>query len=409
MRRGGSALALLLAACGGVVPEQGTQPVALSLAMADGRSGLVSLNECILEQATALLRFDGNLGQTTGDFSTRASWSSSDPAVVAVSNGELPAASGGGSYAAGVLLPRRTGVARVSARYLDFVATLDVEVQPVRLTLRPALREIAERSYQDFDLTITTASGLVATAAEGIAWNIDQATSAARIDAGRVTANAASAEGFTLRAQPVGCDRGATQELKVSAIDHLALLREQPEAVLPLGISELLRVQVHFADATSPPQELAGQVEAEAGDEEVLGIALRGEALQLTGRSEGTSGGTIRYAPEGAPAFSLRLPDYTVQALDVTALRLEPESLRLTYPDSGELTAWARYADGIERPVSRHVVWSSSDGTAIAIGTGGETAATVRIGDRDYSGQAYARFGDLVRAAAVLVYRNEGQ
>lgn len=408
MRRSTGALALLLAACGGVVPEEGTQPVALSLAMSDGRSGLVSLNECILDQASALLLFDGNLGQSTGDFSTRASWSSSDPGVVAVSNGDLPAASGGGNYAAGVLVPRRTGVARISARYLDFVATLDVEVQPVRLTLEPALREIVERSHQDFVLTLTTASGLAATAAEGIVWNIDQATSAARVDAGRVTANAASAAGFTLRAQPVGCDRSVTQELKVSAIDRLALRREQPATLLPLGISELLRVQAHFADATSPPQELAGQVESEADDEEVLGIGLRGEALQLTALSEGTSSGTIRYAPEGAPAFSLRLPEYTVQTLDTTALRLEPESLRLTYPDTGELTAWARYADGVERPVSRHVVWSSSDSTAIAIGTGGETPATVTVGNRDYSGQVYARFGDLVRAAAVLVYRNPG-
>ena len=299
-------------------------------------------------------------------------------------------------------------MARLSARYLDFVATLDVEVQPVRLTLEPELREIAERSHQDFTLTLTTASGLFATAPEGIAWSIDQAVSHAHLDGSRLHANAAADEGFTLRAQPVGCDRSATLALKVSAIDRLAVLREQPDAPLPLGISELLRVQAHFADPASPPQELGAQVEAEADDSEVIGLARVGEALQLTALAEGRSGGSIRFARDGAPALDLRLPDYTVQTLDPTALRVHPESLRLTYPETGELTAWARYADGIERPVSRHVAWSSSDATAIAVGTGGQTEATVTIADRDYSGQAYARLGTLLRAAEVLGYRNPG-
>lgn len=400
--------ALLLAACSDVVPEDGTKPVALEVSIG-GTQTLASLNECILNQATALLYFDGNLGLSTGDFSARASWVSSDPGVVAVSSGELPAASGGGVYAAGVLVPRRTGVAQITASYLDFRSTITVEVQPVILTLEPQLTDLAERSTQGFDLKISTASGLLQTAAEGLTWSIDQAISNANVStAGLVTANSAGDGRFTLRAQPVGCDRSATLSLKVSAVDHLELVREQPDAPLPVGISDLLRVEAHFADAASVPQELTSQMRFEADDDEVLGLAVVGDALQIYGSSEGHSGGIGSFEPDNGPSFSIALPSYTVQELDPVSLRLNPQELRLIYPVTGQLTALARYADGIERPVSRHVSWSSSDSSQIGVATSGESYGTVSTANSNHSGQAYAAFGGYTAAASVLVYRNDG-
>ena len=399
--------ALLLAACSDVVPEEGTQPVALEVNIG-GAQTLASLNECILAQATALLYFDGNLGLSTGDFSARASWVSSDPGVVAVSNGELPAASGG-VYAPGVLVPRRTGVAQITASYLDFRSIITVEVQPVLLALEPNLTDLAERSTQGFDLKISTASGLLQTAAEGLTWSIDQAISNANVSAaGQVSANSAGDGRFTLRAQPVGCDRSATLSLKVSAIDHLELVREQPDAPLPVGISDLLRVEAHFADAASLPQELTSQMRFEADDDEVLGLAVIGDALQVYGSSEGRSGGTASFEPDNGPSFRIALPSYTVQELDPVSLRLNPRELRLVYPVTGELTALARYTDGIERPVSRHVRWSSSDSSQIGVATGGESYGTVSTANSNYSGQAYAAFGGDTAAAGVLIYRNDG-
>ncbi|MDP3856422.1 MAG: hypothetical protein Q8Q73_01525 [Stagnimonas sp.] len=400
--------ALLLAACSDVVPEDGTKPVALELNLG-GTTGLATLNECILSQATALLYFDGNLGLSSGDFSSRVLWSSSDPGVVEVSNGELPAASGGGYYAAGVLVPHRTGVVQVSASYLDFVASITLEVQPVLLSLEPELTDIAERSHQAFELNITTASGLSVSAAEGVSWNLDQAVSNANVDAsGLLSANSAGEGRFTLRAQPVGCDRSATQSLKVSTIDHLELEREQPEAALPVGISDLLRVQAHFAGSGSLPQNLSSQMEYEADDDEIIGLATVGDALKLSALEAGSSGGVARFEPDQGSSYSIRLPDYTVQELDIGSLRLNPQELRLVYPATGELTAWAGFEDGIERPVSRHVSWSSSDSTLIAVVTGGESFGSVQIANSDYSGQAYAAFGGYTAAAGVLVYRNEG-
>lgn len=400
--------ALLLAACSDVVPEEGTEPVALEVNIG-GTKTLASLNECILNQATALLYFDGNLGLSSGDFSARSSWVSSDPGVVAVSNGELPAASGGGFYAAGVLLPRRTGVAQITASYLDFRSTITVEVQPVILNLEPALTDLAERSTQAFDLKITTASGLSTTSAEGQQWSIDQAISNANVStAGLVTANSAGDGRFTLRAQPIGCDRSATLSLKVSAIDHLELLREQPDAPLPVGISDLLRIEAHFAGSGSLPQELTSQMQFEADDEEVLGLGVVGDALRVLALAEGSSGGTASFEPDNGPAFSIALPSYSVQELEPTSLRLNPQELRLVYPATGELTALAGYTDGIERPVSRHVSWSSSDSNLIGVSTVGESYGTVSTANSDYSGQAYAAFGGYTAATNVLVYRNDG-
>lgn len=409
MRTGLAALgaALLLAACGGGVSE-GTQPVRLT-ANLSGSTGTVAVSECILSQATATLYFDGNLGLSSGDFSARALWSSSDPGVVAVSNGELPAASGSGYYAAGVLVPRRTGVAQITAKYLDFSSTLTVEVQPVRMTLEPALSEIAERSSQAFTLTLSSSSGLELSAPEGISWSIDQAVTNANVNAsGKLSANAAGDTGFTLRAQPVGCDRSATMSLKVSAIDHLSYSREQPDAPLPVGYSDLLKVYANFANASSPPQNLSAQLSYEAGDDEVLGLSLGSDYLLVTALDTGSSAVSARFAPDNGSAIGLALPSYTGVELNPTSLRLTPDGQRLSYPATGLVTALARFEDGIERPVSRHVSWSSSDSNLLAVSGTGDAAGEISTANVDYSGQVYAALAGYTASSSVLVYRNSG-
>lgn len=410
MRSGLAALgaALLLVACGEGVSE-GTQPVGLTANLA-GSTGTVAVSECILSQATATLYFDGNLGLSSGDFSARAVWTSSDPGVVAVSNGELPAASGGGYYAAGVLIPRRTGVAQVTAKYLDFSSTLTVEVQPVLMTLEPALSEIAERSSQEFTLTLHSSSGLEVSAPEGIAWSIDQAVTNANVGAssGKLTANSASDTGFTLRAQPVGCDRSATMSLKVSTIDHLSYSREQPDAPLPVGYSDLLKVYANFANASSPPQNLSAQLSYEAGDDEVLGLSLGSDYLLVTALDTGSSSVSARFEPDNGSALSLALPSYSSVELDPTSLRLTPDSQRLVYPALGLVTALAGFEDGIERPVSRHVSWSSSDSNLLAVDGTGDSAGEIATANVDYSGQVYAALAGYTASSSVLVYKNSG-
>jgi hypothetical protein len=400
--------ALLLAACGDTSVSEGTEPVALTVNLA-GATGTVAVSECILSQATATLYFDGNLGLSSGDFSARAVWTSSDPGVVAVSNGELPAAGGSGYYAAGVLLPRRTGVAQVSAKYLDFTSTMTVEVQPVLMTLEPALSEIAERSSQSFELKLASSSGLVVSAAEGIGWSIDQAVTNANVDSsGKLTANAAGDARFTLRAQPVGCDRSASMSLKVSAIDHLSYSREQPEAPLPVGYSDLLKVYAYFADAGSPPQNLTAQLSYEAEDDEILGLTLGSDYLLVTALDTGSSGASASFEPENGKALSLTLPSYVTEELEPSDLRLTPDSQRLVYPATGLVSALALFEDGIERPVSRHVVWSSSDSNLLTVNGSGDSAGEISTANVDYSGQVYAALGSYTASSDVLVYSNDG-
>lgn len=399
-------LALLAPACSDL-PDEGTKPVALE-ANLGGTTGLATVNECIPSQATATLYFDGNLGLSAGDYSDRARWDSSDPGIVAVSNGELPAASGG-FYAPGVLLPKRTGSVQITAEYLDFRSTLTLEVQPVFLQLEPALTDVAARSEQAFSLELRSASGLLVTAPEGVDWSIDQAVSQASVgDSGLLQANAAADEGFTLRAQPLGCEQSATLALKVSDIDHLELVREQPDAILPVGISDRIEVHAHFAGEQRRSQNLSTQMRYEADDDSVLGLALGGEALQLTALEEGEGGGTAIFEPALGETLQIALPRYRVADLETTGLRLTPDSLRLPYPATGMLQALARYEDGIERPVSRHVSWSSSDASQVSIVATGSDAGEVNCANRDYSGQAYASLAGFNASAAVLCYRNEG-
>ena len=62
--------------------------------------------------------------------------------------------------------------------------------------------------------------------------------------------------------------------------------------------------------------------------------------------------------------------EYTFSDIDMTSLRVDPASLDLSYPALGRAFAYATFEDGIERPVTRYVSWSTTSSDLLSIGSG---------------------------------------
>jgi len=88
--------------------------------------------ECLTSALRALITFqDGSVG----DFTSRVTWSSSNPGAVQVSNGDIAAP--GGFYAKGTLVPTGAGNAVVTASYFGLVGQTAISVgTPQNITVK---------------------------------------------------------------------------------------------------------------------------------------------------------------------------------------------------------------------------------------------------------------------------------
>lgn len=127
---------LAVAGCGGIGdgsrPETG-RIVQLGLDGtiddADVDGGVVRAAEAFTCVRTALLFLITFSDGSVGNFTSRARWTSSDPSVASVSNGdEMVDDSSGLVFGFGSVAPRRAGVATINAEYLGITASIPVTV-----------------------------------------------------------------------------------------------------------------------------------------------------------------------------------------------------------------------------------------------------------------------------------------
>ena len=129
------ASACMLAACGSGAVGDGERPVQFYLNTPTGGNSF-GLSECSAGAVQAMLVFDGQSGRQTGDYSTRATWTSDAPDVVDVNHGQL--------------LARTPGTANITAKYLDFTATASVVVVPIQaLYVTPNLTDGSGNPVKD--------------------------------------------------------------------------------------------------------------------------------------------------------------------------------------------------------------------------------------------------------------------
>ncbi|WP_273454308.1 hypothetical protein [Nevskia ramosa] len=370
-----AAFAGLLTACGGASLDVGTGTGPTGLYIAYGvRSSAFEIPECLATQATAILQFGGD-ESSNGDFTSRVVWHSNAPDILYVADG-INAGPDGILLAAGTLVGLKPGQAQLSATFSSFTATASVEIRALdSARIDPQLTDITERLAQPFHLLLRpTAESPEQDETSSVVWSFARPTASAAVESttGIVTANSASSDAIELRARLLGCGREYGLPLRVSTPRNLRVDYEQgSELRLPVGYSEALSVYAEFATDGSIAQNLSTLVEIDGLDDDRLSITPGTDALYVQALETNSSA----VADTG---FTLRLPDRSLsvaskrwQTTDAELLSfvLSPDTLNVIYPATGQFTAVGLFDDGVSRPVSRHVAWSSDD-TAVVFATG---------------------------------------
>ncbi|MDP9142173.1 MAG: hypothetical protein M3O62_15470 [Pseudomonadota bacterium] len=378
-RLGAVALSLILCACDLDVGE-GSAPTGIGISYGVV-TDIVKTYECAAFQLAATATFEGN-STVEGDVTTRVIWSSSNPGVIDVSNGEIEAEPGSDTtFPAGTVIARSAGTATIRADYIGFSAEFGVTADPIAaLEITPSLRYMTPGSQQAFKLEVVFADGdLPEDLTDAAIWRLPTADAPASLTAAS-TVQALSDpldKSFVLEAQVFTCDRSASLNLALDQISALRLSYEQPaDLPVPLGYTDQIRVEGVFADSQADPQNLSAQIEIEQvlGDADYATVSV-GEYLTVNGQvADKATQFLIRYAPLDLEALTR---SYVFSSTEIQSLRLSPDRGELLFPETLQLQAYGLFADGLERPVRRDLSWESLNPDLLSVTTVGDDAGEV--------------------------------
>ncbi|SHG96888.1 hypothetical protein SAMN04488068_2028 [Hydrocarboniphaga daqingensis] len=262
---------LLLGACSGVGDGNSLQSLVLvssddaSLTFDDlktGNFGGATVFECGTGGLTlfGLFTRDGSFG----NFTPRATWSSSNTAVATVSNGDIVFPGTTDSfYPVGTVIPVAAGNAVITARYLDLSATIDVTVKtPQNVVLEPASLRMAPNSQGFFRVTALL-DGIkqdVTAFAQTVAFATpDDTIATASFDLTGPVVRALSPGGpLTLNVTLPICNRTLSSTVSVAPVTSLVMQHEpgfSGDIIVPTN--ERVKVLADFGDG--PEQDLTTQ------------------------------------------------------------------------------------------------------------------------------------------------------
>lgn len=386
----------LLCACSVNVGE-GSRPTQLYLGL-DGEQASANMSECTTVQLNAYVVFTSDSGTNTGTYNDRVQWTSQNPSIVVVSDGITPSPDGN-QYSAGTLIALRPGAATISAAYLDFQASITVDVEPLYdLRIDNPLTDIGAGLDQAFALKAVIRQGQPEQdiSSSGV-WRFDPATAQAYVDdaSGLVHANS-STDGAALRlvTRLPECDREVSTQFRISPVTTLQMdYVERGDATeLPYGFSEAFQVTAGFADTSAPRQNITTQTSLDAIDDDYLSATLGEDAWYVTAQDRAGSG-ALRLSIDALDR-KLDSKQWQVRNTPLRAITLTPDDLSITYPDTGQLQVFGRFEDGLEMPVTRHVSWSSSDSSLGTVNGGSDDAGEVTTFDID---------GDFEVTASIVI------
>lgn len=377
--------ACLLYACSATVGN-GTKPTQLYLGL-NGEEAAADMSECTSVQLNAYVVFTNGSKEDTGTYNTRVSWVSQNPSIVFVSDGVTPSPEGK-VYAAGTLVGLRPGAATISASYLDFHASITVDVSELAdLRIDNVLTDIGEDLTQAFKLkaVITEGQPEQDITTTGV-WRFDPATSHAYVDSGTGLVHANSTTGsdsLRLVARLPECDREVSTGFRITPVTSLSIdyFERGDATALPEGFSEAFTVNAGFADTAAPKQNVTTQTTISSIDSDYIDAAVGDDAWYVTaGQYVGSGSMTLKL-----PTLDLSLTTKTwqIQNTELVDLQADQDELEIVYPATGQITVTGSFDNGLTMPITRHVTFTSSDTTLGTIGTTNDTAGEITTTDTD--------------------------
>lgn len=403
--------AALSGGCDSMDIGDGTGPGGISISY-NGLVDAYQTYECAAFNLSATAHFVGS-NESDGDVTSRVRWTSSNPGIIDVSNGEIEAEPGSGTYfPAGTVIARAPGTAVIRADYVGLSDAFSVTADAIAsLAITPELTRLAPGSKQQFALEVRFEDGdPVQDLTSSAIWTLPTAGAPAQLSAGALleTVTDPLDRPFVLEAQLFTCDRRAERELSLDALRELRLSYEQPQALpVPLGYTDEVRVEALFEDESAAPQNLSAQVEIEQilGDADYAAIAV-GEYLTVDGYlADAPARFAIRYAPLD---LEVATRSYVFDDVELQSLRLSPERGELHYPETLALQAYGLFSDGYERPVRRDIAWSNLNEDLISLVDSGTDAGEVTPlgleGDATVEVRASNTEGAVTAEADISVY-----
>lgn len=380
----GLASAVLFSACGSI--GDGNGPVSLELFVnGDSESGEVF--RCQINTPSAILTFDNG---TASNFASRATWTSSNPSVLAVSNGDYPAPDDQ-FFVSGVILPIAPGSATLTVNYLDFEDSIEVTVSETDLSVTPKNQTLIQGQSVFMSATGVLHGETAQLAADFSSlgqWSVvgeDDDSSASTID---------SANGLlTARDEAEGVDRvefridfcdttvGVDVSVLNQTLDSIELVRaddrDSPlsQVSVPPDASVGLRAIGHFSGGFT--QDMTSRVLFSLDDDDVGFAGLRGAGVITSLVEAGGSSAqvTATFDPdsevEGDETVTAPI---TLNVLDVTldpaSLDIQPRDALMLQGSSLAFSVTGEFSgpDGdVTWDLTRDVVWASDEPTLASV------------------------------------------
>lgn len=346
---------------------------------------------CFVDQLQLIGTFSD--GQR-GDYTARARWTSSNPGVIRVSNGDIQLPSDPTlAYAAGTLLPASVGTSTITAEFVGLVANYTVEVRsPTSFSISPTSLSVAPRTasaitvralIDGYDLDVTGAAQWSFASPDEDVAIIGAATG--------IVAGIGTGPAMTARAQFPLCENFAPAQnlsatVNVRPLTSLALTREfsaAPNNELIRGTTDAMRTVASFA-GTTETQDVTGQVVYVSSEPTILLPGFSGVRNLATGLAVGAATVTAEYQEvlenpntpetEATPEIASNPVMFTVVEDTLDTLAVTPENTTITALDRQQFTAIGSYVSGRTQNINRHVTWLSADAEAIRIGNGASGA-----------------------------------
>ncbi len=387
-----------LAGCSSI--GDGNGPISMELKV-NGESEGAEVFACQVSSPRVEVTFtNGSIGNFFNQ-GRDVTYSSSNPDVLAVSDGSFPSPDGQ-FFVPGLLIPIKPGTATITAEYLTFSDSIDVTVSPVSLDITPKTQTLIQ-GQSVFLSTTGVLDGQNSLSAADFSnlgvWSVlgeEEETSAGTIDASNGLYSAREdAEGVdTVEFAIDFCDVVVSVDVEVlnQSLQSLRLVAaDDTDAVLeainlPPDTSFGVRAIGTYSGGFE--QDLTSRSSLLVADDDVAFANLRG-AGQLTSflSAQGQSSTvTASFDPDssqdGDEIVSTAIP------LNVLDVSLDPDSLDITPKDalmlpnttfSFAVTGDFSGADGdIRWTLTRDVVWSSDEpGIAALLNTNGSRGLAI--------------------------------
>lgn len=375
-------LMMLASACNGI--GNGSRPEGLEVVRSQGTAILGTKSNkavvCFPDQMFAVLKqSDGR----DGDFTARANWSSSNPEVLKVSNGDIEYPHDESQvFSPGVMLPQKPGTATVTASFSTFSASYDIEVvAPEAMTLEPSYQTAALASTQRLTLTAKIA-GYVINVSDKVSWAFDEPdTTVANFsssDRGLVLVD--KKEG-TLVARPkvLACPENSPSAAlvaplkttlkarKATSIKVARQFAKEDGSVDPLivGNSEGLTVTAHFAD-TDETQDITNSGVLSLSSDKTE-VATPSVTTRIFGVADGTANITVKFPSfeiEGVPQVESAPVPFTVVTRTLQSIALQPTAPEITALSRVQLRTIGTYQDGSTQDITSQTTWELADDDA---------------------------------------------